>query len=144
MIHGKATEAAIAAMGVLSERYDGGEALLSAADIAQARGRQRPFVSKVLTDLARVGLVRSVRGPGGGFTLARAPDQIYLYEVHDLFQRPSGDACPFGGGICGEGESCPLHDMFAQVRAATDKILHGTTFGVFAKGRADAAESLDA
>ena len=141
MIRGKATESAIAAMGVLSERYDGGETLLSAADIAQARGLQRPFVSKVLTDLARVGLVRSVRGPGGGFTLARAPDEIYLYEVNDLFERPSGDACPFGGGICGEGENCPLHDMFAQVRAAADKILHGTTFGVFSDRRRSAPDA---
>ena len=132
-MHGKATETAIAAMGYLAEHYDEEGTKVSAADIADARKLQRPFVSKVLTDLARAGLVLGTRGPGGGFRLTRDPNEIYLYEVYELFERSSGDACPFGGGICGEGEACPLHDMFAKVRSATDRILHKTTFGVFRK-----------
>lgn len=131
-MHGKATETAIAAMGYLAERYDAGERC-SAADIAKARKLQGPFVSKVLTELARAGLVVGVRGPGGGFTLARDPDEIRLHEVAELFERSTGDACPFGGGICGDGEKCPLHDMFARVRAASEQIMHKTTFGVFRK-----------
>ena len=132
-MHGKATETAIAAMGYLAERYDGGSTKVSAAEIAKQRGLQRPFVSKVLTELARAELVVGHRGPGGGFTLTRPPDTIYLHEVNQLFERSSGDACPFGGGICGIGEKCPLHDMFAQVRRATDQILHSTTFAVFVR-----------
>ncbi len=132
-MHGKATETAIAAMGYLAEHFDDEGTKVSAADIADARGLQRPFVSKVLTELARAGLVIGTRGPGGGFRLARDPATIYLYEVSELFERSDGDACPFGGGICGEGEKCPLHDMFARVRAASDRILHKTTFGVFRK-----------
>ena len=57
--------------------------------------------------------------------------------VSDLFERASGDACPFGGGICGVGEKCPLHDKFARVRAASEKILHDTTFGVFRRKRSN-------
>ncbi len=132
-MHSKATEVAIIAMGYLARRYDGGETNVSAAEIAKARGLQRPFVSKVLTDLARADLVIGVRGPGGGFTLARDPTEILLNEISELFERASGDACPFGGGICGIGEKCPLHDQFAQVRAATNQILHKTTLGVFQK-----------
>jgi Rrf2 family protein len=132
-MHGKATETAIAAMGFLAERYDEGRTKLSAAEIADARGLQRPFVSKVLTELARAGLVVGVRGPGGGFALAREPRTIVLHEVYDLFERSGDDACPFGGGICGQGQNCPLHDMFSQVRSATDQILHRTTFEVFQK-----------
>lgn len=134
-MHGKATETAIAAIGFLAEHYDGGETKHSAAEMAKARGLQGPFVSKVLTELARAGLVIGVRGPGGGFTLARAPESIRLHEVSDLFERTPGDACPFGGGICGVGAKCPLHDKFARVRAASEKILHDTTFGVFRSKR---------
>ena len=133
-MHGKATETAIAAMGYLAERYDEDERT-SAADIAKARGLQGPFVSKILTELARAGLVVGVRGPGGGFRLARDPDEIHLQDVACLFERDTGDACPFGGGICGEGEPCPLHDKFSAVRSATDRILHETTFGVFRRKR---------
>ncbi len=136
-MHGKATETAIAAMGYLAERFDDA-ANVSAYEIAKARKLQRPFVSKVLTELSRAGLVAGVRGPGGGFTLARAPETIYLQEVYDLFERTSGDACPFGGGICGVGEKCPLHDMFAEVREAEERILRETTFAVFRKKRKSA------
>ncbi|MDJ0974837.1 MAG: Rrf2 family transcriptional regulator [Planctomycetota bacterium] len=131
MIHGKATETAIAAMGVLAERYDEGRGRCSAEAIASARGLQRPFVAKILTELARAGLVRGVRGPGGGYTLARSPDTIYIQEVSALFEPQSADACPFGGGICGVGRNCPLHDMFTEVRRATDRIMKETTFAVF-------------
>ena len=133
-MHGKATETAIAAMGYLAEKYDEGERC-SAAEIAKARNLQGPFVSKVLTELARAELVIGVRGPGGGFSLARDPEDILLHEVSDLFERDTGDACPFGGGICGVGEKCPLHDMFAKVRTSTERILHETTFGVFRRKR---------
>lgn len=133
-MHGKATETAIAAMGYLAEHFDD-DKRCSAAEIASARKLQGPFVSKVLTELARAGLVVGVRGPGGGFSLSRSPDEIALHEVYDLFERGDGDACPFGGGVCGEGDPCPLHDRFAAVRKATDRILHETTFGVFRRKR---------
>ena len=133
-MHGKATETAIAAMGYLAEQFDEGKRV-SAAEIASARGLQGPFVSKVLTELARAGLVQGVRGPGGGFSLTRDPETIHLNEVYELFERDSGDACPFGGGVCGKGEPCPLHDQFAAVRAATNRILTETTFGVFRRKR---------
>lgn len=132
-MHGKSTGAAIAAMSLLAERYDGGETLISATEIADARDLRRPFVSKLLTELSRAGLVKGVRGPGGGFTLTREPHTILLNEVYELFERSRGDACPFGGGICGVGDPCPLHDDFARVRAATDRILHKTSFGAFRK-----------
>ena len=132
MIHGKTTETAIAAMGYLSELFDEGKRC-SAAEIASTRRLQGPYVSKVLTELARAGLVLGVRGPGGGFSLGRAPEEIALHEVYDLFERRDGDACPFGGGVCGEGDLCPLHEKFTAVRKETDRILHETTFGVFRK-----------
>ncbi len=131
-MYGKATETAIAAVGLLAEIYDRGETLLSAAAIAEARGLQAPFLSKILTTLAQGGIVNGSRGPGGGFTLARPPSEILLYDVFRLFERTDNEnACPFGGGQCGEGEPCPLHDKFVVVREAMDKVLHETTFAAF-------------
>lgn len=119
-------------MSRLAEMYDGGETRLSASDIAESRGLQRPFVAKVLTALAQAGLVEGSRGPGGGFTLSRDPKDILLYDVFSLFEREDhSDICPFGGGICGVGEKCPLHDKLASVQNAVDDVLHKTTFESF-------------
>jgi len=131
-MYGKSTETAIAAMSRLAEVYDGGETRLSASDIADSRGLQRPFVAKVLTTLSQAGLVEGSRGPGGGFTLARDPNDILLYDVFTLFEREDqSDICPFGGGVCGVGDKCPLHDKLAGVQSAIDEVLHKTSFEAF-------------
>ncbi len=131
-MYGKQTECAIAAMSRLAEVYDGGETRLSAADIADSRGLQRPFVAKILSVLSRAGLVTGSRGPGGGSALARDPKKIKLYDVFKLFEREDDSTnCPFGGGRCGVGHPCPLHDKLVSVQKAMDHLLHETTFEGF-------------
>ena len=131
-MYGKQTEYAIAAMSRLAEVYDGGRTRLSAADIAEARGLQRPFVAKTLSALSQAGLVTAARGPGGGSVMARDPKSITLYDVFKLFEREiNSDTCPFGGGICGVGQRCPIHDKLVSVQRAMDRLLHQTTFDEF-------------
>lgn len=131
-MYGKQTECAIAAMGRLAEIYDNGQTRLSAAQIAEARGLQKPSVAKCLATLSQAGLVDGAPGPGGGFTLGRHPSRIKLRHVFELFEHaPDYRICPFGGGKCGEGVSCPLHDQLAAVRGAFDDFLDDTSLEVF-------------
>lgn len=51
---------------------------LTVAEIATAQGLSRHHLTKIANDLARAGLVRTVRGKGGGLELARAPEEIRL------------------------------------------------------------------
>ncbi len=48
ILYGKATQTAIAALSRLAEMYDGGKTRLSATEIAETRGLQRPFLAKIL------------------------------------------------------------------------------------------------
>lgn len=131
-MYGKQAECAIAVMSRLAEVYDGGETLLSAVDVADSRGLQRPFVAKILTQLSQAGLVIGSRGPGGGATLARHPRKIKLNDVFEIFERTnSDDRCPFGGGRCGTDKPCPLHDKLVAVQDAMDQLLYHTTFDHF-------------
>lgn len=130
-MYGKSTQAAIAAVSRLAEVYNDG-LRLSAVDIAQSRKLQRPFVAKILTVLAQARLVKGTPGPGGGYTLAMEPREITLYDVFKLFEREEEiHECPFGGGICGQDDPCPIHDKLDEINSATDRLLHGTTFDVF-------------
>ena len=69
-------------------------------------------LSKVMQRLARAGMVRSIRGPKGGFVLERHPEAIRLMEIYEaiegeypegrcLFRHPvcGGKACAFGGWV---------------------------------------------
>src|SRR5690606_7011516 len=95
---------------------------------------QKPFVAKILTVLSQAGLETGSPGPGGGYALARHPREILINDVFRLFERENeSDACPFGGGICGRGDPCPLHDRLVDIQASMNTLLHDTTFEVFRK-----------
>jgi Rrf2 family iron-sulfur cluster assembly transcriptional regulator len=127
-MYSQSTEYALAIMTRLAELYDGGRTRASASDIAEARELPGPFVGKILSTLSQVGLVTGTRGPGGGFTLARSPAQIRLREVYDLFEREeNSNTCRFGGGVCGVGDPCPLHDKLVDIQRCLDTFLD-TTF----------------
>lgn len=131
-MYGKQTETAIAAMSRLAEMYDDSHSRHSATEIADARGLQRPFVAKILTILSQAGLVDGSRGPGGGYSLAMPPKKITLFEVFKLFEREDqNDDCPFGGGVCGVGDPCPIHDKLVQLKDSLDDVMKNTTFEDF-------------
>jgi Rrf2 family protein len=58
-----------------------GRGALQSSEIARRQGIPGPFLDQVLMTLRRAGLVTSTRGPHGGHTLARRPDEIRLDEV---------------------------------------------------------------
>ena len=62
--------------------------LVSAGDIARAQRIPPRFLEQILLLLKRAGIVRSAKGRGGGFQLARAPGQITLAEVVRLLDGP--------------------------------------------------------
>ncbi|NND95794.1 MAG: Rrf2 family transcriptional regulator [Pirellulaceae bacterium] len=131
-MYSKATETAIAALSRLAEVYDGGKTRLSASEIAESRGLPNAFASKILWTLSQAGYIDGVRGPGGGFSFAVHPRTLTLYDAYSLFEHEDESTlCIFGGGVCGNGDKCPLHDRQAKVRQMTNKVLHETSFDVF-------------
>jgi len=137
-MYGKQTETAIAALSRLAEVYDGGKTRLSASEIARTRNLQGPFVAKLMTVLSQAGLVDGTPGPGGGYALAKPPSKIALYDIYQLFEREdTSNLCPFGGGVCGVGTPCALHDKLVHVQLAISDLLGNTTFEEFRRAYQD-------
>jgi len=131
-MYGKQTERAIGALSRLAEVWDGGKTRLSATDIAHQRGLPAPMVAKILSTLSQAGLVVGSPGPGGGYALARAPSEITLKSVHQIFEREERTHnCPFGGGVCGVGEPCALHHRLVEMQRDITKFLVTTTLECF-------------
>ncbi len=86
--------------------------------IAREAGVPEKYLSKILRDLVREGVLVSSRGRTGGFEIARPARTIRLSEVLTPFEpvltaeRP----CPFGKGVCCDGDPCPGHDGWERVR----------------------------
>lgn len=129
--YGKMSACAVAAMSALAEKHPGGGSL-SSKQIAESRNLSQPLVAKVLTVLSQAGFVRGTRGPGGGYRLARDPEQVTVFDVVELFEgHRETSACPFGPGWCGVGDPCPLHDILAGLADSAATTLRNVSFAAF-------------
>ena len=91
------------------------------------------YLSKLLQILARAGLVRSQRGVAGGFTLARDPAAISLYDIVDALEpieRWSG--CFLGNSQCTEEAACSIHDRWKAVQQSYLGMLRRSTLAELA------------
>jgi Rrf2 family protein len=116
----KVSEAASLAIHAASLMAESGGAPLRTAQMAEKLSASEAHLSKVLQRLARAGLVRGNRGPGGGFILAREPSGITFMEIYEAIDgRISPSACLFGEPVCG-GKTCALG---ATLHAAQKKLV---------------------
>jgi len=130
--YGKTASNAIAAMSYLAERHGDDGPRASSAAIAENRSISKPLVAKVLTILSQAGLVGGSPGPGGGYFLAKPPEQIHLIEIVRLFEKTDTESrCPFGPHWCGHEEPCPLHDQLISLNEVGRRFLEETTLAVF-------------
>lgn len=94
-------------------------------EIASFLGASEAHLSKVLQRLARSGLVRSVRGPRGGFVLARPGGDVTLLEVYEAIDGPFEECeCLLDAPVC-KGE-CVLGDVLLEVNRIVRERLSGT------------------
>ncbi len=90
----------------------------SVRDLAERTGLPQPYLEQILLSLKGVGLVRSKRGVGGGYVLARSPEAITLAEIVAAVDGPivAGDfGQPHQDGACDHEGQCVLLDVWADV-----------------------------
>jgi Rrf2 family protein len=90
----------------------------SVRDLAKRTGLPQPYLEQILLSLKGVGLVRSKRGVGGGYVLARSAEQITLAEIVAAVDGPivAGDfGEPHKDGACDHEGQCVLLGVWADV-----------------------------
>ena len=87
----------------------------SVRDIAERTGLPQPYLEQILLALKGAGIVRSKRGVGGGYVLARDPSNIGLSEILSAVDGPItlGDfGDPHADGACDHEGQCVLLDIW--------------------------------
>ncbi|MGJ1408746.1 RrF2 family transcriptional regulator [Sphingobacterium thalpophilum] len=101
-------------------------------EIAENIHSPEAFLGKILQNLSRAGIIRSMKGPGGGFYLDAADMATPLSEVVKAID---GDnlfvGCGMGLEFCSEQYPCPLHHEFKSIRNSLSEMLQTTTVGQF-------------
>ena len=99
-------------------------------DIAERTGLPQPYLEQILLALKGAGLVRSKRGVGGGYVLARAADEITLAQIVSAVDGPIvvGDfGEPHQNGACDHEGQCVLLTVWSDVGDHMRRHLDGYT-----------------
>ncbi|MCT4699910.1 RrF2 family transcriptional regulator [Tenacibaculum haliotis] len=102
---------------------------VSLATISEAINSPQAFTAKVLQQLTRNNIVKSIKGPYGGFVIE--DNKMELIKLSDVVKILDGDAiytgCGLGLSKCNEKSPCPLHFQFVEVRDKLKAMLNNTT-----------------
>ena len=111
-------------------------------DIAESQGISEKYISRLVIDLRRAKLIRSVRGVNGGFHLAKLPEQITLLEVLETMEGPiSVVDCVRSPEKCKRQTLCPARSIWAKlndgIRELTAKITLDDILNAYRKQNAE-------
>jgi Rrf2 family protein len=119
------------AMIALAKEHGGGPVLIG--DLAEQEAIPKKFLENILLALKHRGLVHSRKGPGGGYQLGRAPNEISVGDIVRALDGPLAlVSCVSQTAYapceeCVTEKDCAVRRIFQQVRDQTARILDGTT-----------------
>jgi Rrf2 family protein len=123
------TRYALRSLLYLAEETEGKPVQL--ASIATSQRVPPKYLELIMLDLKKAGLVRSLRGPRGGYQLARTPDQISFGEVVRAMEGPIA-LVPCASvnyyapcGDCHDEATCAIRRAFAILRDRSSELLEG-------------------
>lgn len=127
----KKTKYAIKALMLLGRNY--GKEPMQIVKIATEENIPKKFLEQILLEMRNAGMLYSKKGAGGGYSLNKAPEDIYLSQVMRLIDGPIAllpcvslnfyRSCE----ECKQEQSCGIRDTFVEVRNAMLQILNDTS-----------------
>ncbi len=97
-------------------------------DIATSQNISEKYISRLVIDLRKAGLVKSVRGSKGGYTLGRFPEDITLLEVVETMEgRLNLVDCVLSPVVCEKASSCGVRKTWAEINGKIRDVLGEVT-----------------
>ena len=101
---------------------------LSVKSVAEQRGISEKYLEQIITPLGRAGLVRSVRGAGGGYLLTRPPEEYTVGEILRLLEGSLVPViCAEAKSCCCRAEQCVTQEIWEEIAAAVSSVVDHTT-----------------
>src|ERR1035438_6966076 len=132
MIYSRTAEYAIRAFVNLAQVQDGKYAMVK--NIAEQEDIPAHFLAKILQQLARKGLLRSSKGPTGGFALRVPAADVKLWDIVEALDGMSQyTACASGLSECSDEMPCSMHDSWVALRTRIIDYLERNTIADLVK-----------
>ena len=111
-------------------------------DIAESQQISEKYISRLIVDLRRARLVRSVRGMKGGFFLARSPKEITLLDILETMEGTISIVdCVMAPEKCPKNNACPARSIWRRLNDGIREQMRSITFeDILAEYRKTTAE----
>jgi Rrf2 family transcriptional regulator, iron-sulfur cluster assembly transcription factor len=124
----KAGEYGVLGLMALSRRPLGEVVMIDV--LAEEEAIPKSFVGKIFQSLSKAGMVRSARGSGGGYALARPADEISILEVLEAIEGPIAlQRCLEPEPDCEHIGGCALCGLLAEAQDRVKEVFARTTVG---------------
>ena len=132
MLVSKSAQHAIRALIYLVVRKD--KRYVSVKQIAEETDVFPAFLGKIVQRLTQARILDTKKGPAGGVTLARPPEEITLLEIVEALDGTDlWESCVLGLDSCADDRACPLHDDWARIRDQIRQMLQSRTLADLAE-----------
>lgn len=121
------TRGRYAVTAMLDLALHGEKGPISLADISQRQEISLSYLEQLFAKLRQRELVSSVRGPGGGYRLARVSDEINVAEIIDAVNESIDATSCSGKGNCHSGDVCLTHHLWDDLSHQIHRFLSGIT-----------------
>lgn len=110
----------------LATQFGNGPVLVD--EIAKNQEISGKYIHVIVSGLKSAGLIRSVRGPNGGYELTRSPSKITALDVISALEGKSAPAdCVLDASSCSRSGNCASRDVWCQVASVVDVVLSALT-----------------
>jgi len=97
-------------------------------DIASRQGISLKYLDHILSSLRKAGLIKNVRGKGGGYSLTRPAAKITLCEIIEAVEGTLAPVeCVDNPDYCKKTSTCSAHDVWVKVRESIEDVLRKTS-----------------
>jgi Rrf2 family protein len=97
-------------------------------DIARSQQISLAYLEHLIAPLISGGIVRSIKGPKGGITLAKKPRDITMLEITQLLEGSLAPVeCVDHPEVCERSKQCVTRDVWGEMKEAMDGVLAATT-----------------
>ncbi len=107
---------------------------LQIGEIARKENLSVKYLEQLIIPLKRAGFIKSIRGPRGGHLLARAPDEITVWDIVTALEGEDGvTPCVTNPQWCDRSEICPTRDVWSMITKTVKEQLSAITLADLAK-----------
>lgn len=113
------TKGRYAVTALLDVAYQGDGSVVPLSDISERQSISMSYLEQLFSKMRKHGLVNSIRGAGGGYTLAKPAHEISVLDIIDAVDESIKATRCDGKGNCQNGEMCLTHNLWSDL---SDKI----------------------